>query len=1017
MALTISSKSHFRMKGTETDNRDCMHFNIDISEEVRYHQIDADRNGPSRNPGGGIRNRMRESAMSLEEPNKFYAQSHDIMRHDHKNCTPGRKEYTKSRKHFHYRTYKTARSIEGSPERNGTWYGAPERSCDRYYPPQPQREAIREPDLRPPYPQETNPFRAQAYADPGYGYYQNRPVPRQYHESHEHLSYAKVPSVASYNLYSEHPSRSLCSGEYLVPGPSIPVYRPPWAVPPEYPKNCSSPGYYSSSSHHDFHKYRKICDKEQAPREFSGNDYCEARHSPRNRAPRSYNTYETKHYERREEEKGPRGKSNKSYKREVEEYPDRYHKTEPRLRHCDSFNHKEKQASPRKEKKHAKESQESPRRFRPFFKEEVPHRNPHYEEKKKHKSRRETPSKVYEYFVDIPEPHKYSPDGLESKNISQHSPKRKGYADSSEIPRYVLKCHRKASSIVPFSTVEIPYKRRERIHLFPHKDKSAPKGLDAGCDSLPSTSATNLAANKGSRHSLGQDGRQPGRRKSLVLKGYKPANAFNLTSVGCGCGSRYPTLYRGPGLENPHEDDGRKYQEYSMFNVLHSNERSNAQGARSREESCDSSSSGSCDCSSDECSICEKYLRIRSSDSSMDSASCSERSSASCSERSSDDCSERSSESCSEQCIKSCCTNCRGNENKRNESIEPVQPSQINICLTIRAGDNPPGILAPCRISPQSPCPIGPSEPSRPCQTCRKSASPKSLKPCGCPEHGDAPLNNCPKKVRLQCPKTPSSPRNQQTSSPKKCRKKEPPSRAPTMGSCTCPTCPNKTGSSGPAPEKGSPRDSGDLKQAKKQSLAANTRTKPGHKDQSKSKQKKVVSRGCGKGSATKPPKRGSEGRNTRSSCTCKTTPRNSATSLGSAASRKSSSSCEKSPKNGEETVDPSPPVCDPTCPAGPQSEYGDSFSMPGCVQRGDLCCPTLVAEWDASCCRRRTPIEDLKTELMQNLRSGQSPALGAAPPLMFLPCLPNACPFACWSPEPVVSWPPCPPLQAPCPF
>ncbi|XP_041451924.1 uncharacterized protein LOC111069278 [Drosophila obscura] len=1240
MELTMSSKSHIRIEGTEMEN-DLMHFNIDISEEVRYHhhhqhKKDAERaldsNGKSRNPGGGLGNRIKEGAVSFGEPNKFYAESHDIGQSEHTRHILGRdrhKESTKSRKHFHHRTYKIARNRdEESPQGNATWCKTPthefdssEMAYERYYPPelQPRREAIRqpgyEPDFRPHYPQETNNLRAQAYADPGYAYaheyYQN--VPKQYHESHcsphphrEHLSYSKVtpvgprtsPSYRDFNPHSEAPSHDVFSGEYLVSSTSIPVYRPPWeqrtrlqvkgTVPHGYPLNYNSPCYNSSNSYHDLRKCGKIYGnidphgpvynndvnyKERAPggtpREFSGYDYYDARHAPRTHPPgkpspksasKYYETYDNPTYT---DGQGPIKISHKYYRGEadaedecenapIEQFDRYYNNSEAMLEQSDSFNYKKKNSSPKRDKNHDKECQDSPiNSLDIFFKEEIPYRKPHYNERKKQQLRRETPSKKYHYFVDIPQRIKYSsdytPNHQESKKIAKSADfvKLKYYGEGLEVPHKICKYQMTESPIVHFSPVEIPYRRRERIHPSQHKKKSAHKCLDAGCDTLPALSVSKLTVNNESHHSVGpqscasnkyshDDRRHPDRKglkdrisglvkksklsltrsnlfksKSLVLKGYKPVNCFNFTSMGCGMSTknerkiqeersfsgaeqnfmrkpldyqcRYPTGYRGQGQE----DYGRKYQEYSMYNVLNSSERSRVNSAQNEHghskysEPCRAAS----DSSLDDCSICDKYKKYnKSSYSDSGSGNFDDNCSANFSNSSSYNWGDNCTDNCSDKCpTHNCCTSCKCDDNEFKETCDPAKPSQINICLTIRTVDGnlveQPRVTsseskchshcestAACSVNSQPTCQVRVCEPPSPAQSCLKSASSKCQKGCASKAHRDEPRGGCGensfKNVRPKSRGSGYSSQNQSTSFPSKGQKKK-----TSMNTSGCPlnkTCPpgNKGGKFSRPSKNGSSQNSCDVgtaiqKQDKSPCVQPLRPTiRPCNEAQARSQRKRVVlntnsdstlvdsdkseskrAKGCTRctalkrGSPTNPSKGSGSGRNTRSSYTAKSKHKNSATSLSSCSSKKSSSSCEKKPKQSPEeyVCYPSPHLVDNTCPGGNFSMLS-SYNTPGPVQCGDLCCPKLVAEWDQECCRRKNPIEDLKQELLKNMRSeqqldAQTGALRSPSHMMFLPsvhdapCQQNACPFPYWSPSPVVSWPPCPTLQAPCSF
>ncbi|BFF94815.1 uncharacterized protein DMAD_12344 [Drosophila madeirensis] len=1187
MELTMSSKSHIHFEATEMEN-DWMRFNIDISEEVRYHHHQ--KAEISRNPGGGLRNRIKESALPFEEPNKFYAQSNDILQCDRKGSILEHdrlKEYTKSRKHFHHRAYKTARQRDDSPEVNGNWYETPkhefnnsESAYDRHYPPppEPQREWIRErgyePDLRPG-------IKAQAYAYPEYAfhaheYYQN--VPRQYHDprwppqpNNDHLSFAEVPPVAprispsyrDFNHYSEAPSHDVFSGEYLVSRPSIPVYRQPWKRPKQV-KGTVSPECTSNyhSPYHDFKKHRKIYGnsdpqwavynkdanyKEQAVggthTEFSDYDYYDTRaHPPCKPSPKGatkYDAYDNTSYT---DGKALSKQSNKYYKTEldaedefgyvpIKQFDRFYNSSEAMPAQYDSVNYQQRNASPTKEKTHAKRGQDSP-----FLKEDIPHRKPYYAEKKKHPFGRETSSQQYHSFANIPQPLKYPRDYTsnikKSKNKTSHIPKgavehvkSKYNVDGSEIPRKIIKYHR---TDVHLSPVEIPYRRRQRI---PHTNKSAPKSLDAVCDTLLSTSASDITVSKGSNHSLDhhshafnkynkEDGRHPDgkalkdgtsglvkkskvclnrsklfKSKSLLLKGYKPVNCFNFSSMGCGMSTknerqprqersysgaeqncsrinnecRYPTMYRGQGQENQHESDGRKYHEYSMFNVHNTSERSRANTAQ-KPVKC-----GAYDYNPDECSVCDRYLRSSDNCSANSVDNCSENFSDSSSDNCGNNCSDYSSNNCSDDYSNNCRdsysdksnhfgNSCNYNDNEFKEVFDPVQPSQINICLTIRTADaslaEPPRVTSSetkCHGKSTAACTMK----SQPTQTCRKCHT-----GCATPSHWDTPRSSCGenlfKNVRIQRPRTCGS-RNQSKHFPDKCHRKEAPIRTATMNRTVHP-CNMEGKMSRPSLQRRHGRSSCDVSADKKQPLRPTIR--PCNQVHTRSKQKRVVlntncvSQGTlvesdkseskrarprarssidhrhPKSCNTTPANGSCSGRNTRPYCTAKSVHKNSTTSLSSCSSRKSSSSCGKKPnkKPAEHVCPPNPVLGDNTCPVGPQSEYSGNFTFltscnaTGPIERGDLCCPKLVAEWDQDGCRCKTAIEDLKQELLQNLRTekqldAQTRDHPHTPHMMFLPCVPDApcqpiaCPFACWSPEPVVSWPPCRMPQAPCSF
>ncbi|XP_034668592.1 uncharacterized protein LOC117901791 [Drosophila subobscura] len=1008
MELTMSSKSHIHFEATEMEN-DWMRFNIDISEEVRYHHHQ--KAEISRNPGGGLGNRLKESAKSFEEPNKFYAQSHDILQSDRKGSilkNDRHREYTKSRKHFHHRAYKTARQRDDSPEVNGNWYETPkhefnnsESAYDRHYPPppEPQREWIRErgyePDLRPG-------IKAQAYAYPEYAYhvheyYQN--VPRQYHEprcrpqpNNDHLSFAEVPPVAplispsyrDFNHYSEAPSQDVFSGEYLVSRPSIPIYRQPWerqkqikgTVPPERTSTHNSPGYYYSNSYHDFKKYRKLNGnsnyKDQAeggtPREFSDYDYYDARAHPPSKpsskgATKNYKA-STKSDKYNKAEADPKDEFGCVHVNSSEAMPEQY----------ESVRYQKRNASPKKEKMHEERC--------PFLKEDIPHRKPYYADKKKHQIGRETSSQQYHSFANIPQPLKYPRDYSsnlkKSKNKTSHIPKRavehvksKYNVDGSEIPRKIIKYHR---TDVHLSPVEIPYGRRQRI---PHTNKSAPKSLDAGCDTLLSTSASDITVGKGSNLSLDphshafnkynkEDGRHPDgkalkdgisglvkkskvclnrsklcKSKSLLLKGYKPVNCFKFSSMGCGISTknerqprqersysgaeqncsrrnnecRYPTMYRGQGQENPHEADGRKYHEYSMFNVHNTSERSRANTAQQPVQC------GAYDYNPDECSVCDRYLRSSDNCSANSVDNCSENFSDSSSDNCGNNCSDYSSDNCSDDYSNNCrdsysdksnhfrnTCNCHDNEFK--EAFDPVQPSQINICLTIRTADaslaEPPRVTSSetkCHGKNTAACTMK----SQPTQTCRKCHT-----GCATPSHWDTPRSSCGenrfKNVRIQRPRTCGS-RNQSKHFPDKYHRKEAPIRTATMNRTVHP-CNMEGKMSRPSLQRRHGRSSCDVSADKKQPLRPTIR--PCIQVQARSKQKRVVlntncvSQGTlvqsdkseskrarhsapssidhrhPKSCNTTPSNGSCSGRNTRPYCTAKSVHKNSTTSLSS---------------------------------------------------------------------------------------------------------------------------------------
>ncbi|SPP81874.1 uncharacterized protein LOC117584545 [Drosophila guanche] len=1090
MELTMSSRSHIHFAATEMEN-DWMRFNIDISEEVRYHH--RHKAEMSRNPGGGLGNRIKERAKPFEEPNKFYAQSHDLLQSDRKrslleNDRP--KEYTKSRKHFHRRACKTVRNSGDSPEGNGNWYETPkhefnnsERAFHTLYPtpPELQREWIR--------------ARAQAYADPEYPYHAHGPyqiIPRQYqyHEARsppkprtDHLSFAEVPPVAarispSYrdlNHYSETPSHDVLSGEYLVSRPSISSHRQPWerpkqvmgTVPPECPSTHNSPDYYYSNSYHDFKKHRQTNGnsnyKDQAvggtPREFSDYDFDARAHPPCKPSPKDASKYYNA-YENTSHKKAPT-KSDTYYKLDPEnefgyvpiKLFDRYYNSSETVpEQYDSVNCQQKNASAKTEKMRAQRCQDCP-----FLKEDIPHRKAYYADKKKHQFGRASSSQQCHSFANIPQPLKYPRDYSSNiqkskKNKTSQTPKRaidhvepKYNVDGSEIPRKIL-------TDVHLTPVEIPYRRRH---------KSVAKSLDAGCDTMPS--ASELTIGKGSRHSLDpqsraihkynkQDG-HPGcnalkdgisglvkkskaclnrsklfKSKSLLLKGYKPVNCFNFSSMVAGMSRKtrgersysgaeknksYPTMYRGQGEEITHADDGRKYHEYSMFNVHNTSERSRDKNS----ESC-----GAYDYSADECSVCDKYLRSSDNWSRNSVDDCSENFSDSSSDNCGDNCSDDSGDNCSDDYSNNCrdsysakpnhCGNdCNCHDNEFREVLDPVQPSQINICLTIRTADaslaEPPRVTSSeskCHGKSTAACTMK----SQPTQTCRQCHT-----GCATPSHWDTPRSSCGENlfenVRIQSPRT-CRPRTQSKHYPNKCHKSEAPIRTPPM---------NEGKRSRPSLQRGHGRSSCDKKQPLRPTI------RPCSKVPARSKQKRVVlNTNCVSQGTPVESKRAGHRHlaNTRSYCTAKSVPKNSTTSLSSCPSGKGSSSCgkEANEKPVEHACPPNPVLGDNVCPGGAQSEYSGNFAFltscntTGPIERGDLCCPKLVAEWDQDGCRCRTAIESLKQELLQNLRT-ENPQ--PTPHMMFLPCQPNACPFACWTPDPVVSWPPCPMPQAPCSF
>ncbi|KAH8241556.1 hypothetical protein KR026_012357 [Drosophila bipectinata] len=128
MSFVVTNQSVIRFGSTKEEDdfeRTLMFFNIDISTggdlscDHRNEIISArtfDGNRKPRNPGGGSNSRIKESAMSFGQPNKFFAQSQNSLedfgcslRQHGKRFSGGKRDssdFTESRSHFYYHSNK-----------------------------------------------------------------------------------------------------------------------------------------------------------------------------------------------------------------------------------------------------------------------------------------------------------------------------------------------------------------------------------------------------------------------------------------------------------------------------------------------------------------------------------------------------------------------------------------------------------------------------------------------------------------------------------------------------------------------------------------------------------------------------------------------------------------------------------------------------------------------------------------------------------------------------------------------
>jgi len=444
---------------------------------------------------------------------------------------------------------------------------------------------------------------------------------------------------------------------------------------------------------------------------------------------KKYNRYK-RHYQ---PEKMPTRKSCNHFK-ETREAPKKYDRISKDILRL---------APPKKYEKHRNTQDDR------FYVDKRSHRNSEYRYKIQNKVHQAIPSSYKKYFSDevplsnyhkkvsddIPRTHENlrSEPPRSSREYESHKNKRRCKSlpdpkksvdfvrftdlnDGSEIPHKIHESNQTPSSI--FFTIEIPYKKKERRYAYSQKSEYIPKRSDSGCETFASN--LNCALNSFKPQTSFYDVRKDRRRKTIkqkisgffkrskmcltksnifrnksnVLRNYKPGlRRLSYAHIDCrnnespsphyisnspktsshslevqnkrvpirspsienasekyctrllqGC--HYPTVYRANGNQQAENDD-KMYHEYSMYNIL-------------------SSSNHRSKVNKDEYEHCDKGLTKRNSQYFRTNADLRMKNSNQLYNRvSSGNCSLFSGDKCE----------------------DPIETSQISICLEIRATD------------------------------------------------------------------------------------------------------------------------------------------------------------------------------------------------------------------------------------------------------------------------------------------------------------------------------------------